>query len=82
MRNSIVSVGVEQHSYLLQVHALSERIVGQGSGPEALFIVDDTAAQARIGTDLNEMALAIAGGLTLSSLGLVVVAWPALRRLG
>jgi signal transduction histidine kinase/DNA-binding response OmpR family regulator/HPt (histidine-containing phosphotransfer) domain-containing protein len=46
-----------------------------------LFIVDDTAAQARISADLNEMALAIAGGLTLSALGLFLTAWPALRRL-
>jgi signal transduction histidine kinase/DNA-binding response OmpR family regulator len=80
-RNTIVTAVVDQHSYLLQVHALPERIVGQGIGPEALFIVDDTAAQQRIRADLSEMALAIAGGLTLSSLGLVLVAWPALRRL-
>jgi signal transduction histidine kinase/CheY-like chemotaxis protein len=80
-RNSIVSVVVDRHTYLLQVHALPERIVGHGSGPEALFIVDDTAAQERIRADLNEMALAIAGGLALSSLGLGLVAWPALRRL-
>jgi signal transduction histidine kinase/DNA-binding response OmpR family regulator len=81
VRNSIVSVVADQHSYLLQVHALPERVVGSGSGPEALFIVDDTAAQARIRADLNEMGWAIAGGLALSSLGLVLLAWPALRRL-
>src|SRR5687768_16953840 len=31
-RNSIVSLVVDQHSYLLQVHALPARIVGPGSG--------------------------------------------------
>ena len=71
---------MDGHSYLLQAHALSERVVGHEGGPEALFIVDDTAAQARIAADLSEMAWAIAGGLTLSSLGLVLVAWPVLRR--
>jgi signal transduction histidine kinase/CheY-like chemotaxis protein len=80
-RNTLASLVVDQNSYLLQVHALPERVVAQGSGPEALFIVDDTAAQARIRADLSEMAVAIAGGLTLSSFGLVLVAWPALRRL-
>lgn len=80
-RNSIVNLFVDEHSYLLQVHALPERIVGQGSGTESLFIVDDTAAQERIRADLNEMGWAIAGGVALSSLGLVLVAWPALRRL-
>jgi signal transduction histidine kinase/DNA-binding response OmpR family regulator len=80
-RNTLISAAVDEHSYLLQAHALPERIVGRGSGPEALFIVDDTAAQARILADLNEMAWAIAGGLALSSLGLVLVAWPVLRRL-
>jgi signal transduction histidine kinase/DNA-binding response OmpR family regulator len=80
-RNTIVNLVVDQQSYVLQVHALAERIVGHESGTQALFIVDDTAAQARIRADLNEMGWAIAGGLALSSLGLVLVAWPALRRL-
>jgi signal transduction histidine kinase/DNA-binding response OmpR family regulator len=80
-RNTTSSLAVDERSYLLQVHPLPERIVGSRSGIEALFIVDDTAAQARILADLNEMALAIAGGVALSSLGLVLVAWPVLRRL-
>ena len=81
VRHTIVSVAVDEHSYLLQVHALPERIVGRESGTEALFIVDDTAAQARILADLNEMAWAIGGGLALSSLALVLITWPVLRRL-
>ncbi len=68
-------------SYLLQIHALPARIVGDEHGPEALFIVDDTAAQARIREDVQQLALAIAGGLVLSSLVLVLVAGPVLRRL-
>jgi len=80
-RHMIVSVVVDKHSYLLQVHAIAERVVDEGSGPEALFIVDDTASQARIREDLNQMAWAIAGGVALSSLGLVLIAWPVLRRL-
>lgn len=80
-RNAIASVTVEEQSYLLQTHALPERIVGHESRTKSLFIVDDTAAQARIDEDLHEMALAIAGGLALSSVGLVLLAFPALRRL-
>mgnify|MGYP006219362791 CR=1 FL=1 len=36
------------------------RIIGAANGPEALFIVDDTSAQARIRSDLKRMALATA----------------------
>ena len=68
-------------SYLLQIHTLPARIVGDQQGPEALFIVDDTAAQARIREGLQRMALAIAAGFVLSSLALVLVAGPVLRRL-
>lgn len=70
-----------ERSYLLQIHTLPARLVGSGGGPEALFIVDDTAAQARIRADMQRMTLAIAVGLTLSSLALLLVAWPVLRRL-
>jgi signal transduction histidine kinase/CheY-like chemotaxis protein/HPt (histidine-containing phosphotransfer) domain-containing protein len=70
-----------ERSYLLQIHTLPARMLGDGGGPEALFIVDDTAAQARIREDTKRMTIAIAGGLTLSSLALVIVAWPVLRRL-
>ena len=68
-------------SYLMQIHLLPTRLVGEGGGPLALFIVDDTAAQAQIRQDLNQMGLAIATGLIFSSLALVFVAGPALRRL-
>jgi signal transduction histidine kinase/DNA-binding response OmpR family regulator/HPt (histidine-containing phosphotransfer) domain-containing protein len=70
-----------ERSYLVQIHTLSGRLVNDGRGPEALFIVDDTAAQARIRTDMERMTLAIAAGITLSSLALLLVAWPVLRRL-
>ncbi len=80
-RHAIVSIVMDEQTYLLRMHALHERIVGLGSGIEALFIVDDTAAQAKIRADLNEMGFAIAGGVALSSLGLLLVAWPVLRRL-
>src|SRR5690606_20476858 len=68
-------------SYLLQIHTLPMRLVGDSGGPEALFIVDDTAAQARIRADTKRMTLAIAVGLAFSSLALLLVAWPVLRRL-
>ncbi|WP_175597044.1 hybrid sensor histidine kinase/response regulator [Peristeroidobacter soli] len=70
-----------ERSYLLQIHTLPPRLVGKDGGPEALFIVDDTAAQARILADTRKMTLAIAVGLTFSSLALLLVAWPVLRRL-
>jgi hypothetical protein len=70
-----------ERSYLLQIHALPSRLLGDDGGPEALFIVDDTDAQARIREDMKKITLGIAGGLTLSSLALVLVAWPVLRRL-
>ncbi|MEJ1961230.1 MAG: response regulator [Gammaproteobacteria bacterium] len=67
--------------YLLRMHTLPERFVGSGAGPEALFIVDDTVAQERIRADLKGMAYAIGLGLSLSSLALVLVGGPVLRRL-
>jgi signal transduction histidine kinase/DNA-binding response OmpR family regulator len=70
-----------ERSYLLRIHTLPARIIGDSGGPEALFIVDDTAAQARIRADLRLMAYAITLGLALSSLALVLVAGPVLRRL-
>ena len=78
--NDRVTKVADERSYLVQIHTLPARLVGNG-GPEALFIVDDTAAQARIRADTKRMTLAIAGGLTLSSLALLLVAWPVLRRL-
>lgn len=79
--NSSVTESAGERSYLLQIHTLPAHIVGTDGGPEALFIVDDTAAQARIQADLQHMAFAIAGGLALSSIALVLVAGPMLRRL-
>lgn len=79
--NAIVTAISNQRSYLLQMHLLSPRIAGDDAGLAALFIVDDTAAQATIRADLKQMAVAVAGGLALSSLALVLVAWPVLRRL-
>lgn len=76
-----VTKAAGERSYLVQIHTLPERLIGDGGGPEALFIVDDTAAQARIRADTKRMTLAIAVGLTLSSLALLLVAWPVLRRL-
>jgi signal transduction histidine kinase/DNA-binding response OmpR family regulator/HPt (histidine-containing phosphotransfer) domain-containing protein len=79
--NGRVAEVVGEQSYLLQIHTLPARIVGDQGGPEALFIVDDTAAQARIREDVWQAALAVAGGFVLSSLVLVLVAGPVLRRL-
>jgi len=79
--NDRVTKVADERSYLVEIHALPARLVGDSGGPEALFIVDDTTAQARIRADMKRMTLAIAGGLTLSSLALLLVAWPVLRRL-
>jgi len=70
-----------ERSYLLRLHALPISVVGASRRPEALFIVDDTEAQARIREDLQHMVYAIAIGLALSSFALVLVAGPVLRRL-
>ena len=79
--NSSLMKTTAERSYLLQLHTLPAHIVGANGGPEALFIVDDTAAQARIHADSQQMVAAIAAGLVLSSIVLVLVAGPALRRL-
>lgn len=78
--NAQVTEVAGERSYLLQIHTLPARLVGD-AGPEALFIVDDTAAQARIFADTKKMTRAIAAGLAFSSLALVLLAWPVLRRL-
>lgn len=70
-----------EHVYLLRSHTLPPHIVGDQGGPDALFIVDDTEAQVRIRADMQQMVFAIALGLSLSSLALVLVAGPSLRRL-
>jgi signal transduction histidine kinase/DNA-binding response OmpR family regulator len=80
--NSRLTHVVDGRSYLLQIHTLDPRIVGeQANEPEVLFIVDDTEAQARIREDLQRMAMAIAAGFVLSSLALILLAGPVLRRL-
>lgn len=79
--NTRVAEVVGERSYLLQIHTLPARIVSETPGPEALFVVDDTMAQARIREDLQRMAVAIAAGFVLSSLVLMLVAGPVLRRL-
>ncbi|HEY0680913.1 MAG TPA: response regulator [Steroidobacter sp.] len=79
--NTRVTKVAGDRSYLLQIHLLATRLVGEGGGPVALFVVDDTVAQAQIREDLHKMGVAIATGLILSSLALVLVAGPALRRL-
>ncbi|MFC4311283.1 response regulator [Steroidobacter flavus] len=79
--NTRVAKVAGERSYLLQIHTLPARMVSGDGGPEALFIVDDTAAQARILADTEKMTLAIAVGLASSSLALLLVAWPVLRRL-
>ena len=73
--------GADGRYYLLRIHALPPRFVSAGRAPQALFVVDDTVAQERIRADLARMAYAIALGLGLSSLALVLVAGPVLRRL-
>jgi signal transduction histidine kinase/DNA-binding response OmpR family regulator/HPt (histidine-containing phosphotransfer) domain-containing protein len=73
--------GKDGRYYLLRIHELPARFVSATRAPQALFIVDDTVAQERIQADLARMAYAIALGLGLSSLALVLVAGPVLRRL-
>lgn len=70
-----------ERRYLLRVHSLPAAIVGERGGPEALFIVEDTEAQARIRADLQEIVYSIALGLALSLLALALVVGPSLRRL-
>jgi len=67
--------------YLLRIHELPTRLVTAERAPQVLFIVDDTAAQARIRAALKRMGYAIAIGIALSSIALVLVFVPVLRRL-
>jgi signal transduction histidine kinase/DNA-binding response OmpR family regulator/HPt (histidine-containing phosphotransfer) domain-containing protein len=69
------------HYYLLRIHELPVRFVDGAHAPQVLFIVDDTLAQERIRADLASMGYAIALGLGLSSLALVLAFGPVLRRL-
>jgi signal transduction histidine kinase/DNA-binding response OmpR family regulator/HPt (histidine-containing phosphotransfer) domain-containing protein len=80
MGQSATAVFADRY-YLLRVHALPTTSPSARGGPEALFIVDDTAAQERIRAELRQMAYGIGFGLGLSSLILVLVASPVLRRL-
>jgi signal transduction histidine kinase/CheY-like chemotaxis protein len=67
--------------YLLRLHALPASIHGGARLPDALFIVDNTLAQQRIRAALRNMIEAIASGLLLSSVALVLLTAPVLRRL-
>jgi signal transduction histidine kinase/CheY-like chemotaxis protein/HPt (histidine-containing phosphotransfer) domain-containing protein len=67
--------------YLLRIHELPTRFVQAERAPQVLFIVDDTAAQERIRAALARMGYAIAAGIALSSIALVLVFVPVLRRL-
>jgi signal transduction histidine kinase/CheY-like chemotaxis protein len=67
--------------YLLRIHELPSRFVPAERAPQVLFIVDDTAAQERIRAALASMGYAIAAGIAFSSIALVLVFVPVLRRL-
>ena len=77
---SATRIADDRH-YLLRIHPLPTRFVTSGTAPDALFIFDDTTAQARIRAELRRMGSAIGLGLGLSSLALVLVAGSVLRRL-
>jgi signal transduction histidine kinase/DNA-binding response OmpR family regulator/HPt (histidine-containing phosphotransfer) domain-containing protein len=77
---SSTKIAGERH-YLLRIHPLPAHLLGVARTPEALFIVDDTASQERIRADLRQMAYAMGFGVGLSSLALLLVAGPVLRRL-
>ena len=76
---TLAKVVGERH-YLLNIHPLPARVVESG-GPEALFIVDDTAAQQRIRADITQIGYAIGSGVVLSSVSLMLLGGPILRRL-
>jgi signal transduction histidine kinase/CheY-like chemotaxis protein len=78
-RNASI-VSADRH-YLLRLHSFSAAINGDSQLPEALFIVDNTLAQERIGEALRHMIEAIVIGLLLSSVALVLLSAPVLRRL-
>ncbi|MFI4914130.1 MAG: response regulator [Steroidobacterales bacterium] len=67
-----------RHYFLYRHHSPGQTVA---HGAEALFILDDTLAEQRIGADLRRMAYAIVIGLAASALALIVVVVPALRRL-
>jgi signal transduction histidine kinase/DNA-binding NarL/FixJ family response regulator/HPt (histidine-containing phosphotransfer) domain-containing protein len=67
--------------YLLQGHPLTAPAIGDPSGVEALFIIDDTEAEQGIAADLHHMVAATAVGLMVSAIALILLAAPTLRRL-
>jgi signal transduction histidine kinase/DNA-binding response OmpR family regulator/HPt (histidine-containing phosphotransfer) domain-containing protein len=77
---TLATVVGERH-YLLKSHPLPARVIDEAGGPEALFIVDDTAAQQRIRADTTQIGYAIGSGVVLSTLSLVMLGGPILRRL-
>src|ERR1700693_5551114 len=78
-RNAAIASADRQ--YLLRRHALPASVHGRARRPGALFIVDNTLAQQRIRAALRNMIEAIALGLLLSSVALVLLTAPVLRRL-
>jgi signal transduction histidine kinase/DNA-binding response OmpR family regulator len=72
---------VDDRFYLLRVHELPARFVPETPAPQVLLIVDDTVSQARIRTALTRMGYAIAAGIALSSIALVLFVLPVLRRM-
>ena len=75
------AITAADRQYLLRLHTLPATVHGGARLPEALFIVDNTVAQQRIRAALKDMIEAIVLGLLLSSLALVLLTAPVLRRL-
>ena len=74
------TVSADRH-YLLHLHGFAPGINGGSQRPEVLFIVDNTLAQRRIAEAMHHMIEAIVAGLLLSSVVLVLLTVPVLRRL-
>ena len=66
--------------YLLRIHALRATATGALT-PDALYIVDNTEAQARIRAATGTMIYAMLIGMLLSAGALILVTAPILRRL-
>jgi signal transduction histidine kinase/CheY-like chemotaxis protein len=73
----LISAG---RQYLLRLHALRAAVNGTPN-PEALYIVDNTEAQARIRAATGTMIYAMVFGMLLSAALLILVTAPILRRL-
>jgi hypothetical protein len=75
------AIGSADRQYLLRLHALPPNVHGSERRPEVLFIADNTLAQRRIRAAVRNMIEAIVSGLLLSSIALVLLTAPVLRRL-